>query len=419
MKAVQLSADARGEPIDVDAFHAGIVAHCADALAMFARHRAALPLGTVAETEARIRRQCGAILSLEGDGLGHAAAWWEQSVDSADPWKAWAAIFSLGSIGASGSQEAIRLALERIADDDDERWAPAAEALALVELPDAVALGHALLSSDHAVTQAVGIDLLSRWEALPVDLLKRQFESTEPSVLASASRAAGRTGAAKALTAELLACLRSNGGAVAWEAARVLTLVGVREPYLEIQAGGSLASALGARGVELLVMAGEELDIGALEALLAGTPMTAPLLSAVARFGNVTAWSFLLHYLADPELAEAAVSGVRTLFGALVPDVEATNFSAWKTAIVEAGFHPDLRYRRGELWRPATVLAECASGQLPRAEVEARLDELAARTGAQGHVDLGLWELDVRRALAAFAEDVGARDGRWRPGAWR
>jgi hypothetical protein len=45
MKAVQLSADARGEPIDVAAFHAGIVAHCADALAMFARHRAALPLG--------------------------------------------------------------------------------------------------------------------------------------------------------------------------------------------------------------------------------------------------------------------------------------------------------------------------------------------------------------------------------------
>src|SRR6185437_5360115 len=142
----------------------------------------------------------------------------------------------------------------------------------------------------------------------------------------------------------------------------------------------SLASALGARGVELLVMAGDGDDIGVFEHLLASTPMTAPLLSAVARFGNVTAWSFLLHYLTAPELADAAVAALRTLFGDLVPESEAPGYMAWKRAIGEARFNPTLRYRRGRPWHPSTVVAECTSGELSRVEVERRIDELAART---------------------------------------
>jgi hypothetical protein len=417
--AVQLSADARGEPIGVAEYHAGITEHCADAIGMLARHRAVLPLSTVADTERHIGRQRDAIRSLEADCVGHVGAWWEHGLDSSDPSRVWTAVLLLGSFGGDAAHEALRAALELLPEDDDERWMPAAEALALVAPQDATALVDALLASTRPAAEAVGLDLLSRRVPVPVDVLGGHLRGEAPAVVAAATRAAVRTHTVKALSPDLIACLRSPSGVVAWEAARALTLAGVPEPYLEVRARGPLASALGTRGIEILVMAGEDTDLGAVETLLAATPMTAPLLSAVARFGNATVWSFLLHYLMDPELADAAVQALRTLFGDLVPESREASYEAWKEAIAEADFNPALRYCRGKPWHPSTVLAECVAGRLCRAEVERRTDELAARTGAEPAVDLGLWEPDTRRGLAAFSKDAGARGTRWRPGAWR
>jgi hypothetical protein len=418
-KTVRLAADGRGEPVDVSDYHAGIVEHCADALAMLARHRAVLPLASLAETERRILRLRDAILALRGDALGAVGAWWERAAEADDPWKAWAAVFILGSVGGPAAGDRVRLALERIPDDDDERWETAADALVLIELPDFAAFGDELLSSPCAAPRAVGLDVLSRRAALSADVLRPHLGSPQPQVVASASRAAWRTSAVELLTDELVGCLASSSSAAAWEAARALTLAGVRRPYLEIQGGGPLAAVLGARGAELLVMVGQEDDMGPFEALLTGTAMTPALLSAVARFGDVSAWSFLLHHLAEPELAGAAVQALRALFGDLVPEAEATNFAAWKSAIAGAGFNRSLRYRGGRPWRPSTVLEECAAGTLSRAEVERRIDEIAARTGTSLSVDLGRWEADLRQALATLAEDVKRREARSRPGAWR
>jgi hypothetical protein len=418
-KAVQLSADARGEPIETGEFEARIVDQCADAIAMFARQRAALPLASVPETERRIVRQRDAVLSLQGDGIGPIAAWCERSVDSADPWKTWAAVFLLGSLGGAPSRDAIRGALELLADDDEDRWAAAAEALALVVFPDPVAFAEELLSSPRAAAQAVGLNLLSRQGTLPLDLLKRHLDRPDPPVLASAARAAARTSAARELAPALIACLDVPNRAVAWEAARALTLAGLPAAYLQLRDGQRLASTLGPLGIEILLMLGDDMDIGMCETLIAGTPMTAPLLSAVARFGNVTVWSFLLGYLAEPELVEGTVHALQTLFGDLVPEGDLASVLDWKEAIVEAEFNPALRYRRGKPWCPSAVLAECASGMLSRVEVERRVDELAARVGAGPRADLGLWEPAARRHLAAFAADIGARGAGWRPGAWR
>lgn len=226
-------------------------------------------------------------------------------------------------------------------------------------------------------------------------------------------------GIASAFVRELLRCTHAEDAGAAWEAARALTLAGVREPYFEVQGGGSLAAALGARAVELLVMAGQDTDIDAFEALIADVPMTPGLLSAVARFGNVTAWSFLAHHLADADLVGPAVSALRTLFGDLVSGAEETSFSAWRRAIGEQDFNPTLRYRAGKPWRPSIVLEECMPGALSRIEVERRVDELAARTGVSASVDLGLWQPDARAALVAFAQEIESRDARWRAGAWR
>ena len=340
-------------------------------------------------------------------------------MDASNPWKAWAAVFLLGSLGADASHDAIRAALERLPDDDEDHWSAAAEALALVVPPDVLAPGEALRSSASPAARAVGLDLLARRDALSADALRGHLLGQDAAVLAAAARAAVRTRTVRALAPELVACLASPSAAVAWEAARALTLAGMQDPYLDIRAGGRLASMLGARGVEILIMAGEDADLGAIETLLATTPMTAPLLSAVARFGSVNTWSFLLHYLTEPELADAAVQALRMLFGDLVPEAEAASYAAWKQAIVEAGFNPTLRYYGGKPWHPSTVLTECASGSLNRVDLEKRIDEVAARTGAEPVVDFAGWELDMRGAVAAFSKDAGARATRWRPGAWR
>jgi hypothetical protein len=416
---VQLSEDARGEPVAIENFHGRIVDQCADAVAMFARQRASLPLASVPETERWIGRQRDAVVSLQADGIGLIAAWWERSMDSADPWKAWAAVFLLGSLGDAASREGIAAALELLEDDDEHRWAAAAEAIALVVPPDSAAFANELLSSSHAATRAVGLDLLARSGALPLDLLKRHFARPDPPVLASAARAATRIGAARDLAPELTRCLAVPNRAVAWEAARALTLARLPVAFLKVGDGGRLASTLGSLGVEILILLGDDMDIGTCETLVAGTPMTASLLSAVARYGSVTTWSFLLHYLAEPELIDATVHALRTLFGDLVPDADVTSVSAWRAAIVEAEFNPALRYRRGKPWHPSTVLAECASGTLSRIEVERRIDELRARVRAEVQVDLGLWEPDAHRQLAAFVDHTRARGVAWRPGAWR
>jgi hypothetical protein len=372
----------------------------------------------VLSAESRIRRQREAVFSLESDTLAHIAQWWEQSAESADPWKAWAALFVIGSAGGADLRLELLRALEQIP-GDDERWMQAGEALALVPIPDGIRLGHDLVRASGAAARAVGIDLLSRRQAASADLLREHLRSVEPAVAASAARSAARAGLVEELVPELLVSMRSPTAALAWEAARALTLAGVREPYLEIRGDGPLAAVLDARGAEVLVMAGEDTDIDAFERLIGGTPMTPALLSAVARFGNVAAWSFLLHYLTEPDLVDAAVAALRTLFGALVPKPEETSFSAWKSAIAEADLSPTVRYRAGKPWRPSVVVSECMSGALPRNEVERRVDEVAARTRGRARVDLGLWEHEARIDLAAFAAEVEPREARWRPGAWR
>ena len=418
MRAVHLGAGPRGEPVGMHELHASVVDHCADAVAMFARHRATLPLNRVAAAERRIERQRAAVRSLETDCIEHIGAWWERSADSGDPAKAWSAVYLLASLCGDAASEPVQAALEFLLDDGNQ-WTAAAEALALASPGDSMALGEALLSSPRPAACAVGLDVLARHGALSQDALRGHLACEHGPVRAAAVRAASRMGSVTALASEIAACLASPSGEVAWEAARALTIAGVQEPYFNVQAGGPLTSVLGVRGVELLIMAGEDTDIGVFEHVLTATPMTVPLLSAVARFGNVTAWSFLLHYLTEPELADAAVAALRTLFGDLVPEGEASRYMAWKRAIGEAGFNPTVRYRRGRPWHPSTVLAECTSDELSRFEVEQQIDELAARTQTEPCVDLGLWELERRRGLAAFARNAGTRGMRWRPGAWR
>ena len=79
---------------------------------------------------------------------------------------------------------------------------------------------------------------------------------------------------------------------------------------------------------------------------------------------------------------------------------------AWKAAITGAKLDPSIRYRRGEPWRPATVVNELRGGELPRAEVEARIDELTVRGRLAHRVDLSRWTVDVEPEMAAFMAEA-------------
>jgi hypothetical protein len=135
-------------------------------------------------------------------------------------------------------------------------------------------------------------------------------------------------------------------------------------------------------------MAGEANDIARLEAIVASSPISPELLDAIGRFGNPLAWSFLLHFLADRELGDAAGLALFTLFGPLVPPEATRNRSVWRDALSERDLDPAMRYRRGELWSPAILVRDCGFGEPSHIEeahsqraLECRLDELGARTG--------------------------------------
>jgi len=95
-------------------------------------------------------------------------------------------------------------------------------------------------------------------------------------------------------------------------------------------------------------MAGQANDIVRLEAIVASSPVSPELLDAIGRFGNPLAWSFLLHFLADRELGDAAGLTLFTLFRPLVPPESTRNPSAWRDALSERDLDPTMRYRRGE-----------------------------------------------------------------------
>jgi hypothetical protein len=249
------------------------------------------------------------------------------------------------------------------------------------------------------------------------------LDAQAPALLAAALRAAVRVDAAASCRDRTIPFLRHPDPGVCWEAARALTLWGGPDALDAVRAGEPLAAALGARATELFVMAGEADDIAHIEGVLTRSPVSAEVLDAIGRFGNPLAWSFLLHYLTDRELAGAAETALLTLFGPLLPDEETRSPSAWRNALAERDLDPAVRYRHGAPWTPTAVAHDCvfAAGTEPggtssQRGVERWLDELAARTSLTMDADLSLWTPDAHAKLRVVSER--ALRAPWRAGAW-
>lgn len=408
-----------GGPIPMTAYYAGVIESCADNIATLARNRSRRSARHRAGNEVRIVHQIDAILATGAGCITELMAWWDRSLESSDPWKIWALLVTLGSIEGGEGTKAIAYGLERLPPDARLGSIVAAEALAVVAHPDLVPLGKKLLVSPHPVARAVGVDVCARRGVLSIEEIPRYLRDPDVLVIEASLLALARLSPAPVeLAPILLQRMLHPNPPVAWRATRLLSIWGFSEPHVEVRDHDELLSRLGSRALELFVLNGRAKDLERIEACLSRMPVDPDVLSAIGRFGHTGSWSFLTHFLADDELSEAAVNALTTLFGAKLPRPEVRRAAAWKSVIAHAHLDPQLRYRRGEPWHVQTVATELTSGDLPRDEIENRIDEVTVRSRVNKPVDLCLWTPDAEGQIKAFAAGAVEATRRRSPGTW-
>lgn len=406
--------------IDVAAYHAAIVEQCLEAIATAARDRSHDPFSTRPSAEQKILAAADAVLATGGACVKTILAWWSRAIESPSPWSSWAAPFALGCIEGPDTLIAVRCGLERLAPDAIAHGEQAAEALAVVRHTDRPALALDLAASPHPVARAVGVDMLARAGRLAVDQLRPHLFDGNPPVVAAALRAASRMSSADGapLAPLLERWIHFPDAAVAELAARTLLRWGDARPYDDLRGGGRLAQIVGARALPLFVLAGSKLDLEPLQALVARSARTPALFDALGRFGHPGVAPFLVHHLADEDLADPAAEALITLFGRNAAPEALLSAPAWKAAIAALKPDPATRYRRGEPWKPSVLAAECTSGELSRAQMDLRLDELAARAHIEAPIELGAWTQEAQPMLRGLSAAAGAASATWPAAGW-
>lgn len=383
----------RASASPVSTHYAEVIDECLECLAMLARHRDERPLRGRPEIEARMLAQVDAIVEA-GATVGDVAEYWSQEVED-DPWAAWATTFTLGCLDGRESLVALRDLCEGLSGELRPAVTLVAEALLAAPHPGRAALGRDLRRSSAPLARAIGIELLSRLGELGPEVAMAALEDARVAVQVAGIRAVARKEATDAVLSRLVSWLNGTDPDVACEAARALTLFGRDDALADLRRGGQLVRVLDEDALELLVLRGSLDDIAIMQRLVNDMPMSAELLSAVARFGHPAVWAYLIHALTKAEFVDAAHDALVTLFGPAVVGTHTTDPTAWREALAAADLQRGVRLRRGQPWSPEVVLAECASGGLSRREVELRSDELRARTGTWPGVDLAMWGTSV------------------------
>lgn len=392
---------------------AEVVSACAERIAMLARHRDERPMWEQAENEEALLANVDAIGACGGDCVRTLVAWRRTVAD--DPWATWAAVFTLACFDGTDALEAILRELDELPLDAADHVMPAAEALLVAPHPHIPELALDLLASRNPITRAIGIEVLGRRKLLTPEQVRHHARDANIPVLAAALRAS-RVLDLHAGVELVLPFLQHRSFDVAWAAARQLARWRRPEPYFEVRKGR--CRALGRKALELLIQFGDASDLDCFEEIVAREPATRETLSAVARFGEASVWAYLLHHLADPELVDAAARGLETLFGSIVPRRETRSATAWRDAIAKLTIVPGVRLRSGKPWHPAALASEILRGDIDRAEVQGRMDELALRAAIDVDVDLALWSPDTRGTLAAAMNATERTLATFRAGSW-
>ncbi len=313
-------------------------------------------------------------------------ALWDEAED--DPRMTWAVVFALRFLDGD---PAVAELLDRLPSDALDHARLAADALVAGVPREGITLGCELSHATCPLVRVVGLEILSRSGQFGAEEASKALDDGHAEVAASALRALARLAEPGAAVPRIRAHLMHADPEVVWGAARALTLFGHRDACAAVCENGPLSKVLGPRALELLVLAGERDDIATVERVVRRVPMSAETLSAVARFGHPAAWPYLVRGLERPELVEEAERALVTLFGPLSINEPVDAAAMWGAMLEGLKIPAALRLRRGAPWSADAVLAECASGELPRREIEVRREELRARRGAPPGVDLGAW----------------------------
>jgi hypothetical protein len=409
-----------GEARPLRDFYCGVVRSALETGAMLARHNADRPQRERRESEKRILALSDAAIASGPECANACLSWWDASVESPDPWKAWAPTFVLGCLAGDDTLAAVKRRLEMLGDKPAGAGTVIAEALSVAPHPAVPRLVRELLASSRPLARAAGIDLASLRSLLSADDLRIHLCDANRPVLVAALRAAPRAADSESLAQYVLPLMHYPDRGVSWEAARALALWGRPEPYRDVRNRGKLATILGPRTLDLLVLYGEHGDLAMFEAYLKSFEVTSATLSCVARFGHPLSWAFLLHFLAEEDFVDNAIQALLTMFGPMVPEEkkQRKNVSAWRDAISRARLDPAQRYAGGQPWSPQRVVEECRRGRINRHEVERRIDELAVRLREPLRVDMARWSPQREAELASVAATISDKHNRWLAGSW-
>jgi hypothetical protein len=380
----------RAEPVSTEVYERAVVADCMDRIAMLARQRDERPLRERGAIEARLLAQLAAIVASGASILEIREHGDQASGD--DAWATWAAVFALASAEGQHGLEAVAAHVQALPEDAGKHAQLAAEALLGAPNPGRMKLGERLLAEESPVAKAVGVELLSRVGMLDDASVMLALREHHPVVKAAALRALARRPSLDAALLGVRACLHHEDAAVAWEAARALTMHGRRDAHDEVSSGSPVVDRLGPRAVDILAFAGSLDDLPVVQRLVRRLPMSAEVLSAVARFGHPAVWPYLLHGLERPIVADDAHRALVLLFGPLVDEDAGADPASWRRALELAPIPEGVRWRYGQPWSATSVEALCASGELARHEVESMRDEVRSQgAGARSWSDLAAW----------------------------
>jgi hypothetical protein len=216
---------------------------------------------------------------------------------------------------------------------------------------------------------------------------------------------------------------------LAWAASRSALVHGDREPYRWLLSSAtfagsgatedrpSLADVLGVQAVEMVAFVGRHEDSSRLTRWLRRVRPTPSVLDALARFGNVEIWGYLVSQLGDDDLKEPAAGALELLFGQCVPETERQDPASWRAAIARLDLDPRRRLRLGVPFAPHVLDREIRLGEASRAGLEARQAELCARhrrlpcRALHGVADDV--EASLTQAVGSWSRVGGDRAGQW------
>jgi hypothetical protein len=407
-----------GQPIDVAVFRGRVVDDCLETISALARDRAVAPMRSRAASEERMLALVDAILAIGGSAIDPIVAGFVGSFDR-EPWMAFGPLFALGSIEGPVSLSALLHCVGRLDPHDLSRGRIVMEALATAPHADLSRLAATLAQSKNPMARAVGLDLHARRKGIDLEQVRHALGDPNPAVLHTAIRVLERATESDARIVDLLRDLVwFPDPDVSFAAARMLLLWGDGSPYALVREGASLPLFDVPVFLEIFVMAGQEDDLGHMQQWVSRLVPSPYQLDALARFGHPRAWGYLMHFLGDEDLAEAADRALGVLFGRPADEAEGPVApGAWRGYIARAKLEETCRYRGGRPWDVGALLEPCLSGELSRVQVLRAMDELRVRTGTIEPFELAAWSPMPESQLSAFAERLLAAKpppaGRW------